>query len=662
MWGWVLQAWAAPIQVAVESPVHDPSAPTSQPDTDGLVQQLNDDTFFDFEAVRVDRTQVDTPEELALYDVLVIGNSGYASLHDFDPAATAVWVDWVQTGAGAVVSTAWLGYVFEFGGVGTSMDELVPFDPVGSYATCATPTLDPSNTTHPVTTGVSAFTPAYLEAPDTVIDGTDAEVLASCSTSSGTTGNTVLVAFSSLGKTVYLGPTYMGAPYTNPATLRSGDPDRLLEQAVAWAADNDDDGLLNAEEACLQDFYLDTDEDGYGDPDSAPVSACEAPEGTADNALDCNDSDATISPAATEVCDGQIDEDCDELVDDADPSTASEGMVLYWPDLDEDSYGDANDLGTLFCVDPGALWVPEATDCDDDDPARNPAAPELVDGIDQDCDGLVDDGTAVFDDDGDGYTEDGGDCDDNADSVYPAATEVCDGVDQNCDATIDEQTACYDDDLDGFSENQGDCNDAEPAMNPGAVEVDDNGIDDDCDGYVDLDDAPVDADGDGYTAGIDCDDDNDNVYPDAPELPDGLDNDCDSIIDEGTRAFDDDLDGFSEDEGDCDDTEPTSHPSADELANGVDDDCDGLTDEGTDRYDDDGDGYTEDPGGDCDDAEPLVFPDAPEVCDSLDNDCDGQLDEACEEEKPQGCCDSGGSGWPGAWPLLLVALLGLKRR
>jgi hypothetical protein len=138
--------------------------------------------------------------------------------------------------------------------------------------------------------------------------------------------------------------------------------------------------------------------------------------------------------------------------------------------------------------------------------------------------------------------------------------------------------------------------------------------------------AYTDEDADGVTADVDCDDDNADVYPGAPEIADSTDNDCDDLIDEGTEVYDDDGDGFAEVDGDCDDDNDAIFPDAAEAADTLDNDCDGLTDEGTDLFDDDGDGFSE-VDGDCDDDNPDQNPDQEEVYDQLDNDCDSLIDE-----------------------------------
>ncbi|MCB9764470.1 MAG: FG-GAP repeat protein [Alphaproteobacteria bacterium] len=416
-----------------------------------------------------------------------------------------------------------------------------------------------------------------------------------------------------------------------------GDPTQSVVSCAApggWVTDDRDcddaDPTLNPDTL----WYRDADGDGHGLASDAAAS-CLQPSGFVATAEDCDDADPAVNPDATEVCNG-LDDDCDGATDgpDAiDPST-------WYADADGDGYGDP-DAATLACDAP-AGHIADASDCDDADPAVNPGAAEVCNGLDDDCDGATDGPDAIdpstwyADDDGDGY----GDPDDSALACDAPAGAVADATD---------------------------CDDDDAAVNPGATEVC-NGLDDDCDGATDGPNAAdagtwyADDDGDGYG-----DPDDATLACDAPTGAVADDQDCDD--DDATQNpdtlwyTDADGDGFGDpaavtqtcerpanarrNSRDCDDTDASVSPNGVEVCNGVDDDCDGAVD-GVDAEDsatwytdDDGDGFGDpsastaactQPSGavsddtDCDDTDPAVNPDATEVCNSLDDDCDGLVD------------------------------------
>lgn len=312
------------------------------------------------------------------------------------------------------------------------------------------------------------------------------------------------------------------------------------------------------------------------------------------DALDCDDANAGVHPTAAERA-NRFDDDCDGVVDE----------------------------GSVFFDDDGDGFTEQAGDCDDADPDRSPAAAEVAyDGVDQDCNGLD-----LLDADRDGHDAivvGGDDCDDARPDVHPGAVELADGLDGDCDGTVDEGTAAFDDDGDGLAEVDGDCDDTDPDVGPHAVEVAYDLVDNDCDG-TDLRDLDRDQHDALIVGGTDCDDGDAAVNPSAPDLPyDGVDQDCD-----GADLLDVDLDGYdAEVVGglDCDDLRLGVNPSATEEQDGLDQDCDGRVDESTDVWDDDGDGFTE-AAGDCDDGHPGVYPGAAEVCgNGLDDNCNGSSD------------------------------------
>ncbi len=218
---------------------------------------------------------------------------------------------------------------------------------------------------------------------------------------------------------------------------------------------------------------------------------------------------------------------------------------LVWADGDGDGYGAG--ASSNVCVTPTG-YVENGDDCDDSNAAVNPAAEEVCNAIDDDCDGAIDEGL-TFDLDGDGYTTPDScegskdDCDDADAAINPGASEACNGVDDDCDGAIDEGLT-FDLDGDGYSTpascegSKDDCDDGNASVNPGAAEFC-NGTDDDCDGSID-EGLTFDADGDGYTTDDscegsknDCDDGDPAINPGATEVCDGDDNDCDGAVDEG---------------------------------------------------------------------------------------------------------------------------------
>jgi large repetitive protein len=195
---------------------------------------------------------------------------------------------------------------------------------------------------------------------------------------------------------------------------------------------DEDDPYLDV--TTLRAFHPDGDEDGFGQP-GEPAIRCFPPTGAVGNGLDCDDTREDVNPAMPEIC-NDIDDDCDSLIDDADPSvdpdsyldfypdgdgdgfgvpgptvrscSTPEGTAdndddcddedpllgeptLWYPDADHDGYGAGESDGPPSCEAPGPWYGPEAwgLDCEDGDPTIHPDAEEICeDLIDQDCDGV----------------------------------------------------------------------------------------------------------------------------------------------------------------------------------------------------------------------------------------------------------------------------------
>jgi MYXO-CTERM domain-containing protein len=399
----------------------------------------------------------------------------------------------------------------------------------------------------------------------------------------------------------------------------------------------------------MTDEGFDVDNDGF-----RSCMACGNPMN-----CDCNDADPSIKPGATELCD-TIDQNCNGQLDDVMPRKCFAGQ-----NATSDSYTGtcpgpmcqpkgACVAGMQMCSAMGA-WGSCAGQVL---PANLPSGKELVcDNKDEDCDGTVDDGD--FDLDMDGVRSCSGDCNDMNAAIKPGALEICDGLDNNCDNIVDGvNTGCYS----GAANTRGKgiCRDGtQQCVNgqgmgactgeivptilaDGGVPLftGDAGVnspealcdnrDEDCDGLVD---DGFDLDGDGVTTCQgDCDDRDALNRPGATERCDCHDNNCNGTIDEGNvcvgaPCHDFDRDGYTNCQGDCDDSPATGGavgPQKSEVVGDMlDNDCDGATDEITDE---DGDMVTT-AQGDCNDKLAAIRPGAIEVCDGFDNNCNNVIDE-----------------------------------
>lgn len=383
-------------------------------------------------------------------------------------------------------------------------------------------------------------------------------------------------------------------------------------------------------------WWPDLDADGFG-AEGEGISACEAPVDHVAQGGDCDDAEAAVNPDGVEICDG-LDNDCSGVADD-DPSDATD----WYQDSDGDGFGSGEAI--TACTSPYTSSSETGGDCDDGDTAIYPGAPEedCTDPVDYNCDGSV----GYADADGDGFAA-CEDCDDSDENMNPDEVEFCDELDNNCDGTVDEDTAVdaetfyADADADGFGDldsttqacqapsgytaDDTDCDDSRADVNPDADELCDGATDEDCDSQVDEAGAAdsvrwyVDADSDGFgnpdydqwacdkpsgyvAKAKDCDDGDDSINPNADEVCGGADEDCDGTVDESgavdatvwytdsdgdsygdssgsTTTACDQPSGTSSDSSDCDDSDDSVYPSASEVCDGVDNDCDGNTDYG----------------------------------------------------------------------------------
>ena len=371
--------------------------------------------------------------------------------------------------------------------------------------------------------------------------------------------------------------------------------------------DTDNEGLDDYEEVIIYGTNpnsQDSDGDGLNDYDevvnwlSDPLTF--DPDNDSDeyyHFLDCDDDDASVNPGMSELLNGK-DDDCDGFEDEGYNESDQDGDGLSdWdefhlhgtspisPDTDSDGISDDQEV-EVYGSDPltvdldvdgdGAYWF---EDCDDNDSSFAPGVPEILDGMDNDCDEESDEDFFWIDSDGDGIT-------DYSEFHY-------------------------------FS------------TDPGDGDTDGDGIPDGTELNEMLSDplvADPDADLDGWYHFQDCDDDDFERAPERPEELDGKDNDCDDVVDEDFYDLDTDGDGLS------DYSEyhnySTMFDSADSDQDGVDDGVEvsrGLSSPVFTDYDRDNDGFYEYE--DCDDLVGSIFPGAIEQWNGIDDDCDEDVDE-----------------------------------
>jgi len=437
--------------------------------------------------------------------------------------------------------------------------------------------------------------------------------------------------------------------------------------------DNDCDGIID--NGALIKFYRDKDGDRYGDPNDS-VEACSPPQGYVQNAEDCNDndtfinpnviwfkdadgdgftdgtfqfsctqpqgfvrfapggdcddSDPSINPNQSEVCDMK-DNNCNGLIDEI-------VNLTFYKDEDGDGYGNPNNSIQTCSQPPG--YVQNSLDCEDSNPSVYPGAPlNCNNGLDNDCSGNIE-RWVYIDRDRDRYAPNStsacvdlvdpltqipagselgtNDCDDNNPFVYPGAPLNCnDNLDNDCSGNI-EKWAYKDQDGDEY------------APYPVSFCVDVISFP----GYITV----------GYQKGItDCDDNNPSVYPGAPlNCNDGLDNDCSGnieiwvytdrdrdlyapnpisycvdFVDPSTQITVD----FARGTDDCNDNNAFVYPGAPlNCNNNLDNDCSGNKENWA-YIDWDGDRYAPNPMSECVDV--VNFPGRITVGEELGtNDCD----------------------------------------
>ncbi len=428
--------------------------------------------------------------------------------------------------------------------------------------------------------------------------------------------------------------------------------------------DHDDDGLSDENETLVygtDPYDADTDDDGLSDYDEVMVYGTDPLQ--IDSDLDGLSDSVEITNTGTNPLDS--DSDDDGLSDGAEVNFWFTDPLVYDPDDDSDLFYHFND-------------------CDDTNPLVNPGRPELLNGIDDNCDEYIDEGFNFTDRDNDGLkdwpeyhihgtdhmdsdTDDDGlddgeevniysamgsnplvydpdndadnwywfeDCDDDNPDRSPGETELLDDFDNDCDFLIDEDYWELDSDNDGLTDYDEYHNVTTDHLDG---DTDGDGLPDGLEyyEYSELGADPLvhddDADADGWYWFQDCDDEDFDRAPLKSEVLDGKDNDCDDVIDEDFFDIDSDGDGLT----DYDEYHNyTTDPSL------ADSDSDGMSDgqeitvTGSDpksfNFDTDEDGFYDFE--DCDDTVDTINPSEIETWNGRDDDCNEQIDDGLDRK------------------------------
>jgi hypothetical protein len=152
--------------------------------------------------------------------------------------------------------------------------------------------------------------------------------------------------------------------------------------------DNCDNAIDEAGSKGCSIYYPDADDDGFGS-DTETVCTCSLGPGVLTTKGDCDDSNPGVYPGAEDICDA-VDNDCDGTVDE---ENAGE-CIPYYFDQDQDGFGLAEKVKCL-CGPLDNYTTTDAGDCNDNDAKVAPFKPEICDGVDNDCDGKIDEGEPV---------------------------------------------------------------------------------------------------------------------------------------------------------------------------------------------------------------------------------------------------------------------------